>query len=179
MTLTRKDGAEAEEQEQYGEERCLAKKPRVDGDEELLEVLKRFRSNWTRSMSPYTGPVDAITVDFGPMRYTDSGPPRFGSIHYDAMEIFSIKVTHIEGGLEWPLHVYGLVAVRDSMDHRRNILFHRSKNNYQVLTAEVCKTPVILLHVIDLAYASSWKFVHSKNYFIHAFNHNLLIMLLT
>jgi hypothetical protein len=55
------------------------------------------------------------------------------------MEIFSIKLTHIEGGLEWPLHVYGFVAVRDSMDYKRNILFERSKDNCQVLTAEVCK----------------------------------------
>ncbi|CAO2197898.1 unnamed protein product [Urochloa humidicola] len=71
------------------------------------------------------------------MRYTDSGPPRFG-IPYSAVEIFSLKVTELkrEGGLQWPLRVFGLVAVRDSMDNRRNILFQRSKDNCQVLTAE-------------------------------------------
>jgi hypothetical protein len=84
-------------------------------------------------------PVFVAAEDSGPMLYTDSGPPRFGGIPYDAMEIFSIKLNHIEGGLEWPLHVYGLVAVRDSMDYKRNILFERSKDNCQVLTAEVCK----------------------------------------
>ncbi|CAO2171196.1 unnamed protein product [Urochloa humidicola] len=143
ITSTREedDGAkeeeEYEEEKQYGEERCLAKMPRVSGDEELLDVLKKFRSDWMRSMSPYVGPIDATTnEDFGPMRYTESGPPRIGGILYDAMEIFSLKLAQIEGGLEWPLKVYGLVAVRDSMDYKRNILFHRSKDDCQVLTAE-------------------------------------------
>nr|XP_034598122.1 uncharacterized protein LOC117859057 isoform X2 [Setaria viridis] len=140
VIFTREDhGTEEqeEEEEQDEEERCLAKKSGLNGDEELLVVLKRFRRNWTRSMSPYVGPVDATTTeDSGPMLYTDSGPPRIGGIPYDAMEIFSLRLTQIEGGLEWPLHVYGFVAVRDSMDYKRNILFHRSKNNCQVLTAE-------------------------------------------
>uniref|UniRef100_A0A0A9BY69 DUF6598 domain-containing protein n=1 Tax=Arundo donax TaxID=35708 RepID=A0A0A9BY69_ARUDO len=145
MTFTREedhgtDGTkEEEESQQYGEERSLAKKPRVEGDEEkeLLAFLKRFRSNWMRTMSPFVGPLDATTgEDVGPRRYTNSGPPRFGGIPYDAMEIFSLKVTEIEGCLEWPLHVFGLVAVRDSMDYKRNILFERSKDNCQVLTAE-------------------------------------------
>jgi hypothetical protein len=59
-------------------------------------------------------------------------------MHYDAMEIL-LKVTKIKEGLEWPLRVFGLVAVpvRDSMDYRRNILFQRSKENCQILTAEV------------------------------------------
>ncbi|RCV26996.1 hypothetical protein SETIT_5G290400v2 [Setaria italica] len=144
VIFTREDhGTEEqeEEEEQDEEERCLAKKSGLNGDEELLVVLKRFRRNWTRSMSPYVGPVDATTTeDSGPMLYTDSGPPRIGGIPYDAMEIFSLRLTQIEGGLEWPLHVYGFVAVRDSMDYKRNILFHRSKNNCQVLTAEVCKS---------------------------------------
>lgn len=119
------------------EERCLAKKPRVqDDDEELLTNLKGFRNEWVRMVSQYVGPLDATTDGVGPMYYTDSGPPRFGGIAYDAMEIFYLKVDQIEGGLGWPLHVYGLVAVRDSMDSKRNILFQRSKNNCQVLTPE-------------------------------------------
>ncbi|CAL4954849.1 unnamed protein product [Urochloa decumbens] len=132
---TEEDKEEQDDEQYTTEERC---QPRANnGDEDLLAVLKRFRINWTRSMSPYIGPVDATTnEEFGPMRYTESGPPRFGGIPYDAMEIFSFKLAQIEGGLEWPLHVYGLVAVRDSIDYKRNILFHRAKDNSQVLTAE-------------------------------------------
>uniref|UniRef100_A0A0D3G212 DUF6598 domain-containing protein n=1 Tax=Oryza barthii TaxID=65489 RepID=A0A0D3G212_9ORYZ len=40
----------------------------------------------------------------------------------------------IKKGLEWPLHVYGLVAVRDSVDHNRNLLFHRTRDDCQILT---------------------------------------------
>lgn len=64
VIFTREDhGTEEqeEEEEQDEEERCLAKKSGLNGDEELLVVLKRFRRNWTRSMSPYVGPVDATT----------------------------------------------------------------------------------------------------------------------
>ncbi|TVU35370.1 hypothetical protein EJB05_17257 [Eragrostis curvula] len=77
-------------------------------------------------MSQFFGPLNAITgSNIGPMRYTESGPPRFGGIPYDAMEIFSLKVTELKE-----------VAVRDSLDHKRNVLFDRSKENCQTLTAE-------------------------------------------
>lgn len=32
------------------------------------------------------------------------------------------------------MHVYGLVAVRDSVDHNRNLLFHRTRDDCQILT---------------------------------------------
>uniref|UniRef100_A0A0E0PG46 DUF6598 domain-containing protein n=1 Tax=Oryza rufipogon TaxID=4529 RepID=A0A0E0PG46_ORYRU len=51
-----------------------------------------------------------------------------------AVIIFSIEVVRIKKGLEWPLHVYGLVAVRDSVDHNRNLLFHRTRDDCQILT---------------------------------------------
>ena len=57
-------------------------------------------------------------TEIGPKHYTESGPPRFGGIDYDALEIFSLKATEIKEGLEWPLRVFGLVAVRHSMDSR-------------------------------------------------------------
>ncbi|OEL21230.1 hypothetical protein BAE44_0017750, partial [Dichanthelium oligosanthes] len=92
-------------------------------------------------------------TDVGPKHYTESGPP-FGGLHYDALEIFSLKVTEIKEGFEWPLRVFGLVAVRDSMDYKRNILFHRSKENCQILTAEVCveymgEEKIVLLNSSD------------------------------
>jgi hypothetical protein len=60
--LTREeDNCEEEEPKQDGEETCLAKKPRLNGDEELLVDLQTFRTNWTRCMGPYIGPVDATT----------------------------------------------------------------------------------------------------------------------
>ncbi|CAO1945721.1 unnamed protein product [Urochloa humidicola] len=126
--------------EDKGED-ITAKTPHVEDEEEQeLEGLNAFRKFWIENMSPFFGSLEETTgPDVGPMRYTDSGPPRFG-IPYSAVEIFSLKG---EGGLQWPLRVFGLVAVRDSMDNRRNILFQRSKDNCQVLTAEV-RTPRFL-----------------------------------
>ncbi|CAO2166124.1 unnamed protein product [Urochloa humidicola] len=67
MTFTSEEdhGTEEEEKEQgdeqyTDEERCL--RPRANGDEDLLAVLKRFRINWTRSMAPYIGPVEATST---------------------------------------------------------------------------------------------------------------------
>ncbi|CAO1945889.1 unnamed protein product [Urochloa humidicola] len=120
--------------EDHGED-IVTKRPCVEDEgEREFEDLMAFRRFWEENMSPHFGPLKAITgSDIGPMRYTDSGPPPFGGIPYDALEIFSIKVTELKG-LEWPIRVFGLVAVRDSMDHKRNVLFDRSEENCQTLT---------------------------------------------
>jgi hypothetical protein len=53
-----------------------------------------------------------------------------------------------EEGLHWPLHVYGLIATRDSLDHRRNLLFQRARDNCQTITQEVCTFSFFLDSVI-------------------------------
>lgn len=49
------------------------------------------------------------------------------------LQIFSVKVMGIMGSLHWPLDVYGHVAVRDALDHKRNYLFRRIRGNCQTL----------------------------------------------
>ncbi|XP_072150133.1 uncharacterized protein, partial [Setaria viridis] len=62
------------------------------------------------------------------------------------LQIFSIKVAEVKEGLHWPLHVYGLIATRDSIDPRRNILFHRIRDNCQTITEGLCDhAPYLLL----------------------------------
>nr|CAB3501653.1 unnamed protein product [Digitaria exilis] len=51
------------------------------------------------------------------------------------LQIFSVKVMEIMGSLQWPLDVYGHVAVRDALDHKRNYLFRRTRGNCQTLTS--------------------------------------------
>ncbi|KAF7027341.1 hypothetical protein CFC21_094863 [Triticum aestivum] len=58
------------------------------------------------------------------------------------MQIFSVRVADLEDGLQWPLHVHGLVAARDTSDHNRNFLFNRTRDNCQVLTQQ---DPYLLL----------------------------------
>uniref|UniRef100_A0A8I6WVB1 DUF6598 domain-containing protein n=1 Tax=Hordeum vulgare subsp. vulgare TaxID=112509 RepID=A0A8I6WVB1_HORVV len=57
------------------------------------------------------------------------------------LQIFSFKIANIDLDLqwpllEWPLKVFGLVAARDSVDRRRNILFLRERENFQEITQE-------------------------------------------
>ena len=47
------------------------------------------------------------------------------------MEVFFLKVTLISGDFQWPLDVHGFVAVRDSLDNKRNYLFRRGRDNCQ------------------------------------------------
>jgi hypothetical protein len=68
-----------------------------------------------------------------------TGVSRSDFVHErDTIQIFSIKVEAIRGGLQWPLDVYGMVAARDVVDHNRNIIFHRERDNCQRITEEVC-----------------------------------------
>ncbi|CAN6335686.1 unnamed protein product [Urochloa humidicola] len=53
----------------------------------------------------------------------------------DMLQIFSLKVMEIMGSLSWPLDVYGHVAVRDVLDHKRNYLLRRERENCQKLTS--------------------------------------------
>jgi len=76
-----------------------------------------------------------FSADLPPMRHTDGPvlPPRAEPV--DTMEIFFVKVAQITGGLQWPLDVYGDVAVRDSLDHKRNYFFRRRREDCQTLTS--------------------------------------------
>jgi len=72
------------------------------------------------------------------MLYTFGSIPKY-AIPDNGMQIFYVKVAQIkEEGLDWPLHVYGLIATRDSIDPRRNLIFYRTRDNCQTITEGVC-----------------------------------------
>ncbi|VAH03957.1 unnamed protein product [Triticum turgidum subsp. durum] len=52
------------------------------------------------------------------------------------LQIYSLKIVGTDGKLKLPLHVYGLVAARDTVDYNRNILFFRRREDCQKLTPE-------------------------------------------
>jgi hypothetical protein len=66
------------------------------------------------------------------MLYTFESVPKY-AIPDNGMQIFYVKVAQ-----NWPLHVYGLIATRDSIDPRRNLIVHRTRDNCQTVTEEVC-----------------------------------------
>jgi hypothetical protein len=75
------------------------------------------------------------------MRYTDTPVLPSSAGPDDTMEVFSVKVTQITSDLQWTLDVYGIVAVRDSLDCKRNYLFSRGRDNCQTLTgSQACSS---------------------------------------
>ena len=69
-----------------------------------------------------------------PMLFTHCTPRSFpvGAVRARSLQIYSIKVAKIKH-LKWPLDVYGVVAARDYVDNKRNILFYRTRHHYQTL----------------------------------------------
>jgi hypothetical protein len=66
----------------------------------------------------------------------------------DILQIFSVKVTEIMGGLQWLLDVYVHIAARDSLDHKRIYLFRREREDCQTLaSAKVTTSPI--LHLVS------------------------------
>ncbi|XP_052135613.1 uncharacterized protein LOC127754177 isoform X2 [Oryza glaberrima] len=104
-------------------------------DEELTEQImaRDFRISWEHRFTPHYSFNDTTTVC--PMRYTEGPIPRYACCG-DTLQIFSLQVKEAKGGLDWPLLVYGLVATRDSVDQRRNLLFKRTRDNCQILTPQ-------------------------------------------
>ncbi|KAL5223131.1 hypothetical protein ABZP36_027844 [Zizania latifolia] len=103
-------------------------------DEPLPNPLDSYRRSW---ISFYGDNGDSFEDETErlPMHNTDTPVLPTSAEPMDTMQVFTAKVTEITGGLRWPLAVYGLVAVRDSWDHKRNILFRRTRDDCQTLTS--------------------------------------------
>ncbi|CAN6226111.1 unnamed protein product [Urochloa humidicola] len=96
------------------------------------EQVIEFRKSWIARWSGNYGKFDDVTP-IDPMRFTYD-PPSPGARPCSTLQIFSVTVAAIRGDLHWPLDVFGMVAVRDSVDRNRNLLFYRSRDNSQTLT---------------------------------------------
>ncbi|PUZ72785.1 hypothetical protein GQ55_2G422900 [Panicum hallii var. hallii] len=96
-------------------------------------VASQFRDDWTARYSPHFGSFDD-TTRLRPMRFTDEPAPGYTAFPMGTLQVFTVKVAGIKRGLQWPLDVFGFVAVRDSIDKNRNIIFNRTRNNCQTLT---------------------------------------------
>ncbi|TVU38107.1 hypothetical protein EJB05_11461 [Eragrostis curvula] len=94
-----------------------------------------FRDGWADSWSRFHGAYED-TTKLGPMRFTDDPAPEWSALPRSTLQVFSVKVAGIRGGLRWPLDVFGNIVVRDSVDFNRNIIFNRSRDSCQTLTEE-------------------------------------------
>ncbi|KAM0889282.1 hypothetical protein ACQ4PT_027840 [Festuca glaucescens] len=91
------------------------------------------RDTWNRKLAGERGSYEDAT-SIPPMRFTDRRST-FASTQ-PTLQIFSVKVEEIMGGLLWPIDVYGMVAVRDVVDHNRNVIFNRQPDDSQTLAEE-------------------------------------------
>uniref|UniRef100_A0A453DJ68 DUF6598 domain-containing protein n=1 Tax=Aegilops tauschii subsp. strangulata TaxID=200361 RepID=A0A453DJ68_AEGTS len=81
--------------------------------------------------------------------YTPRQIPHHLATYGTTLQILSFKIANIDLDLkwpllEWPLQVYGVVAARDNVDRRRNILFLRGRGNFQEITQEVSACRILL-----------------------------------
>ncbi|KAM3256618.1 hypothetical protein ACQJBY_049196 [Aegilops geniculata] len=118
-------------------ERLREKEERPPGpsqEDESEQDYNKYRQIWDMKWSKQYGSFEDNT-SIPPMCFTDNPMPHF-TVHQTTMQIFSVKVTEITGGLQWPLDVFGMIAMRDDLDHNRNIIFNRSRDNCQTLTQQ-------------------------------------------
>ncbi|CAL5031590.1 unnamed protein product [Urochloa decumbens] len=93
-----------------------------------------FEERWNMVYSTCSGRFEDNT-SIPCKRYTVHPAP-YGGYKLSTLQVFSVKVGKITGGLQWPLDVFGLVALRDSLDRNRNIIFKRERDDCQTLTDE-------------------------------------------
>uniref|UniRef100_A0A0A8XWM3 DUF6598 domain-containing protein n=1 Tax=Arundo donax TaxID=35708 RepID=A0A0A8XWM3_ARUDO len=106
----------------------------LDEEEGDMRVWLSYSRYYERYINHHYGSCED-TTSVRPMRYTKGPIPSYACCDH-ALQIFSVQVMEAKDGLEWPLHVYGWVATRDSIDRKRNFLFNRTRDNCQILTQQ-------------------------------------------
>ncbi|CAN6335691.1 unnamed protein product [Urochloa humidicola] len=107
-----------------------------DEDMEPERCFEIHRKCWLKRHGKNgANPFEAET-QYPPMRLTNVPMLPATAGPGDTMEIFFVKVTQITRELQWPLDVHGIVAVRDSLDWKRNYLFRRGGDDCQTLTSQ-------------------------------------------
>ncbi|CAM0942905.1 unnamed protein product [Alopecurus aequalis] len=92
----------------------------------------RFQSFWDTCWSAFCAYDETTTIPA--MRYTHDRDANVTT--KDTLQVLSVKVESIEEGLRWPLQVFGMVSARDVVDRKRNIIFHRERDNCQTITEQ-------------------------------------------
>ncbi|XP_051192791.1 uncharacterized protein [Lolium perenne] len=132
------------------ENRVESATPLTAAEEEMNFEAERFasyRTFWESKLRKTCGLFTDIT-NLSSMQFTHYTPGRspYSSSSCsvpETLQIFSIKLTRIHGGLEFPFSVYGVVAIRDTVECNRNLLFSRDISEAQEL-----KQNDTILHLI-------------------------------
>ncbi|XP_045090078.1 uncharacterized protein [Aegilops tauschii subsp. strangulata] len=93
-----------------------------------------YRHEWEELWAGTFGCFEDTTL-IPSMHYTDKPPASELSVcsYMHTLNVFSVKLAGTDDSLRWPLHVFGIVAARDYLDHNRNIIFLRDRDNCQII----------------------------------------------
>ncbi|KAE8792539.1 hypothetical protein D1007_32943 [Hordeum vulgare] len=80
----------------------------------------KFQSLWNRFYARCGVTFDQ-TTSIPAMCHTNPASDCSAEV-MDTLQIMSVKVTSIEGSLHWPLEVFGIIAARDFLDRKRNLV---------------------------------------------------------
>ncbi|GJN10858.1 hypothetical protein PR202_ga28994 [Eleusine coracana subsp. coracana] len=97
-------------------------------------TVSQYRRQWESRFSGMFGSFVDTTI-IPPKRFTEKAP-QLGAFPLSTLQFFSVKLCETRGDLKLPVDVFGMVAARDSIDHNRNIIFHRSREDCQTLSQE-------------------------------------------
>ncbi|XBI89259.1 hypothetical protein VPH35_027107 [Triticum aestivum] len=92
------------------------KSARQIAKEEAEMAFASYRRSWESNRGTSGRAFFEDTTTVSPMHFTHCTPgcdPGDAAIAGATLQIFTIKLVEIKGGLEWPLSVYGVVAARD------------------------------------------------------------------
>lgn len=107
---------------------------RTDNNAYEAQLYRKF---WNDNYAALERASYEDTTQIPPMCFTDSRDLDCTFISMQpTLQVFSIKIEEVTGGLDWPLDVYGVVAVRDVVDHKRNLIFYRERDNCQTVHSE-------------------------------------------
>lgn len=103
-------------------------------------TVGQYRRHWNKRWSGHYGSFEDITR-IPPMQFTDK-PLDTLYVTSSTLQVYSVKLAATRGSLQLPLDVFGMVAVRDTVDHNRNLIFQRNRDGCQTLTR---KDPYLIL----------------------------------
>ncbi|XP_020159647.1 uncharacterized protein [Aegilops tauschii subsp. strangulata] len=111
----------------------------MDPDEDTSDwrafEAKEFREFWEYLYPKSFGKFEDNT-HIPNMLYTDKKSSGGTAHPIRTLQVFTVKVAGLQDGVHWPLEVFGVVAARDCLDHNRNVIFQRERDNCQMIHKE-------------------------------------------
>ncbi|CAN6226451.1 unnamed protein product [Urochloa humidicola] len=116
----------------------------VHAHNKLMAYYRKYAPDYLQFRDDWIARIPGLEFEYittvRAMIYTNQPVPQYVYHgHSDSLQVYHIKIVTVgttPADLQWPLQVFGVVAVRDSIDSMRNIIFNRDRDDCQTLTEE-------------------------------------------